>query len=199
VDVTGAAIETEHALVAALKAGDPKAFETLVRSQTARMLNVARRILGDEHDARDAVQDAFLSAFRAIERFDGRSQLSTWLHRVVTNAALMKLRTRKRRPERSIDDLLPRFHDDGHRVEPRPAWTTSCEELLSRRETRDQIHRLIAELPEDYRTVLVLRDIEQLSTAETGRQLEISPGAVKTRLHRARQALRTLLETEIDP
>ena len=104
----------EKALLEALRAGDEAAYEKLVREHTGRMLSVARRFLREEDDARDAVQDAFVSAFRAIGNFEGGSRISTWLHRIVVNAALMKLRTRRRKPEESIDDMLPRWTDDGH-------------------------------------------------------------------------------------
>src|SRR6266542_4025914 len=97
----------EQILVMRLKAGDAEAFEEVVRTLGGRLLAVARRFLRDEEAARDAVQDAFLSAFRAIQGFDGHSQLSTWLHRIVVNAALMRMRVRERRPEQSIEPLLP--------------------------------------------------------------------------------------------
>ena len=109
----------DSALLAALRAGEEAAFETLVRSYGGRMLSVARRLLGNDDDAQDAVQEAFLSAFKGLAAFDGRSKLSTWLHRIGVNAALMKLRTQKRRPEQSIDDLLPKFKEDGHEAGPR--------------------------------------------------------------------------------
>src|SRR5262245_12156286 len=105
---------TEQAFVARLKAGDDAAYEELVRTRGGHLLAVARRLLRDEEAARDAVQDAFLSAFRSIQRFDGHSQLSTWLHRIVVNAALMRLRSRQRRPEQSLESSMPRFAEDGH-------------------------------------------------------------------------------------
>src|SRR5258707_4816989 len=111
-------IEGETDLVARLKAGDDCAYEILVREQTGRLLAAARRLLRREEDARDAVQDAFCSAFRSIASFQESSTLSTWLHRIVINASLMRIRSRSRRPEDSIEDLLPRFHDTGHPAEP---------------------------------------------------------------------------------
>lgn len=186
--------ETE--LVAALKAGEESAYEQFVRELTPRLLAVARRLLPKEADAQDAVQDAFLQAFKSLDRFEGGSKLSTWMHRIVVNAALMKLRTRRRKPEVAIDDLLPRFGDDAeaHHVEPVADWRESAVEEATRSETRELIHAAIDRLPEDYRTVLVLRDIEQLDTAETAEHLDVTKSVVKTRLHRARQALRTLLD-----
>jgi RNA polymerase sigma-70 factor (ECF subfamily) len=183
----------EAALLARLRARDESAFEELVRRYLPRLLILARRIVGNEEDARDVVQDAFFSAFRHLDGFAGDARLSTWLHRIVVNTALMKLRSRRRKPEESIEPLLPAFLADGHHAEKFTAWTVPADVLLARKETRNAIRRLIDELPESFRTVLLLRDIEGLSTEETARLLETTPNAVKIRLHRARQALRTLL------
>jgi RNA polymerase sigma-70 factor (ECF subfamily) len=190
-----AAREAERALLAALRAGDDAAYEQLVREHGAHLLAVARRLLGDGEDARDAVQEAFVSAFRAIGSFAGDAKLSTWLHRIAVNAALMKLRTRRRKPEQPIDDLLPTFEADGHRRDPGGPWQPA--ERLERRETRKLVRDAISRLPESYRTVLVLRDIEELDTAEVAELLGVNAGVVKTRLHRARQALRTLLDPHL--
>jgi RNA polymerase sigma-70 factor (ECF subfamily) len=158
------------------------------------MLVVARRYLRSEDDARDAVQEAFVSAFRAIDRFEGGSLLSTWLHRIVVNAALMKLRTRKRKPEESIDDLLPGFLENGHLADPTPGWRAPADELLEGDENRRIVREAIEGLPEGHRTVLLLRDIEGFDTEQAAEKLGITTGAVKTRLHRARLALRGQLE-----
>jgi len=186
-------LSAERDLVRRLKAGDEDAYATLVRTMGARMLGVARRFLQDEELARDAVQDAFLSAFRSIQSFDAQSQLSTWLHRIVVNASLMKLRTRRRKPEQSIEPLLPAFDEVGHHASPVVPWTESAEHALVRAETRARVRRAIDELPETYRTVLLLRDIEELSTREAAEALGIGENALKLRLHRARQALATKL------
>lgn len=184
----------EAGLVERLRSGDAEAFEELVRSQGGRLLAVARRLLQSEDDAQDAVQDAFLSAFKSLDRFQGESRLSTWLHRIVVNASLMKLRSRRRRPETPIEELLPRFLEDGHHEIPPAEWRESAETTLQDEQTRRLVRRCIDSLPERYRTVLMLRDIDELDTAETARLLEITPNAVKIRLHRARQALRGLLD-----
>jgi RNA polymerase sigma-70 factor (ECF subfamily) len=188
----------ECALVARLRAGDEEAFEALVRQHGGRMLAVARRLLGSEPEARDAVQEAFLSVLRSIRGFAGHARLGTWLHRITVNAALMRLRSRRRRPEEPIDDLLPRFDATGHRVaDPEARVAEPTDELVQRAETRALVRRAIARLPESYRTVLLLRDIEELDTEEAAAALGIGANAVKTRLHRARQALRTLIEREL--
>ena len=158
---------------------------------------VAKRLLGSEEDARDALQDAFLSVFKGVDRFEGNARLSTWLHRIVVNASLMKLRKRHRREERSIDDLLPRFLDDGHQVDPAVEWRDSGEQAVESEETRAIVRAAIDRLPDTYRTVLLLRDIEGLDTDETARLLECNANTVKVRLHRARQALRALLDPQL--
>lgn len=186
-------------LVTRLRAGESAAYTELLSAYSGRMLAVARRFLRNDEDAHDAMQDAFLSAFRSIDRFEGGSRLSTWLHRIQVNACLMKLRTKRRKPEESIEDLLPRFSSDGHPAEPAVLWKETSERALERQETRDLVRRAIDRLPESYRTILVLRDIEDLGTDETATLLSISPNAVKIRLHRARQALRTLLDPHFRP
>jgi RNA polymerase sigma-70 factor (ECF subfamily) len=183
----------DAALLTALRAGDDVAFETLVRRFSGRMLTVARRLVTNEADAQECLQEALLSAFKALPGFDGRSQLGTWLHRIVVNAALMKLRTRRRHPECSIDNLLPAFLDDGHQRNPGRPWKAEPA-VLEREETRDTVRRKIHELPENYRTVLLLRDIEEYDTETVAQLLDLTTTAVKVRLHRARQALRSLLE-----
>jgi len=184
----------EAVFLAQLRAGDDTACETLVRDHTAWMLSIARRYLGNEEDARDAVQDAFASVFKAIGAFHGESRLSTWLHRITVNAALMKLRARARRPERAIDDLLPEFGPGGHHAEPPSTWREPASAEVEREEARALVRRSIDELPEAYRTVLLLRDIEGWENDELARHLGVSVNAAKLRVHRARQALRTLLD-----
>ncbi len=184
----------EQQLLERLRAGEDAAYETLLRLHSGRMLAVARRFLSSEEDAHEAVQEAFVSAFRAIDRFEGGARLSTWLHRIVVNACLMKLRTRRRKPEESIEDLLPRFQENGHLAGMSTGWREGAESLLERDETRSLVRGAIDRLPEAYRTVLLLRDIEEYDTEQAAEALGLSRAAVKTRLHRARQALRQLLD-----
>lgn len=183
----------EGALVARLQAEDDTAYEEVVRRFGPRMLSVARRLVTQEQDAQDAVQDAFLSAFKSIGNFQGDAKLATWLHRIVVNAALMKLRSKRRKPESAIDDLLPKYHDDGHR-RGNGDWRITHDTAVQTSEIREQVLAAIDQLPDMYREILMLRDIEELSTDETAQQLEITEGAVKTRLHRARLALRESLD-----
>jgi RNA polymerase sigma-70 factor (ECF subfamily) len=187
-----AADDDQQQLLSRLRAGEPAAFEELVRRETGKLLSVARRILTTEEDARDAVQDAYMFAFRSLDNFEGNAKLSTWLHRIVVNAALMRLRSRKRKREESLEPLLPAFQSDGHFVVRFAQWDDPSTRIESA-ETKGLVRRMFDELPDSYRTVLLLRDIEGLDTEETARLLETTPNAVKVRLHRARQALRTLL------
>ena len=187
----------ESPFVVRLRAGDEQAFEILVRTFGGRLLAVARRFVRNDEDAQDIVQSAYLSAFRSLDQFEGTCRLSTWLHRIVVNTALMKLRSRRRRrPEQSIGELLPAFQKDGHHVEQFSDWTAPADQLMERKETRTKVRACIERLPENHRTVLMLRDIEELSTREAAATLRITPTAVKVRLHRARQALSILLRKE---
>lgn len=186
----------ERELVQALQRGDEASYERLVREHGGAMLAVARRTLRDEDEARDAVQDALLAAFRSIRFFREDARLSTWLHRITVNACLMKLRSARRRPTASIDDLLPNFDETGHRVEPDSEGSFDFAAAVDSPKIRARVRACIAMLPESYRVVLVCRDIEDLDTTETAQRLGISVENVKTRLHRARQALRTLIERE---
>jgi RNA polymerase sigma-70 factor (ECF subfamily) len=187
----------EPRLVAALRRGEEWAFEVMVRTYGGRLYAVARRICGNEEDARDVLQSAYLSAFRSLAGFEEACQLSTWLHRIVVNVALMRLRSMRRKPEDSIEALLPAFQDDGHHVEQFSEWAMPADRLLEREDVRAKVREGIARLPENYRQVLLLRDIEELSTDDVARMLAVTPTAVKVRLHRARQALSTLLRREL--
>lgn len=184
----------EADLIGRLRSGDQGAYEQLVRDNIGRMLAVARRFLKNDEDAQDAVQEAFVNAFRSIDRFEGGARLSTWLHRIVVNAALMKLRSKRRRPESSIDELLPTFREDGHLDSPNSQWRSLPDTMVVRDEDRRYVREAIDKLPDTYRNVLLLRDIEGLDTAESAKVLGISENATKVRLHRARQALQSLLE-----
>lgn len=188
----------ERELLARLRRGDDAAFERLVRENTGRLLAVARRILRNPDDAGDAVQQAFLQAFRAIDRFEGESRLSTWLHSITVNTCLIRLRHAKRHPETSIEELLPRFDDTGHRLAPsEEGWQEGALEKLERHQAGKLVRDAIDRLPEKFRDVVVLRDIEGMSTEDAAMALGIRPEAAKMRLHRARQTLRTLLEPQM--
>lgn len=180
--------------LAAVRNGDQAATERLVRGHAPWMLAVARRILRNETQAEDAVQNAFASIFKNLDRFEGRSALKTWMHRIVVNEALTLRRRDQRVQEASIDHLMPEFDDIGCRTEDASVNLDTPEVLLQQTQTRARISELINMLPDRYRIVLVLRDIEEWSTAEVAEALDLTETNVKVRLHRARAALKKLLE-----
>src|SRR5436309_873911 len=152
----------EPQLIARLRAGEESAFEQLVRFTSGRLLAAARRLLHNEEDARDAVQNAFIRAFQSLSRFRQESSISTWLHRIVINEALMRLRSRRSSEEASVDDLLPAFVADGHQTRETVDWTESADRAMERAETAEMVRRKIDQLPDLYRTVLVMRDLEEM-------------------------------------
>jgi len=190
--------DDESELIAALQAHDAQAYEYVVREYSGRLLAVIRGIVRNDDDARECLQETFLQAFRAIERFEGRAKVSSWLHRIAVNAALMRLRSRKRKAEASIDDLIPHYNGSEERIDP--AWQQPADSGpdLEAKDRKAIVHEAIAQLPENYRNVVILRDIQELSTDEAAAELNLTPGAVKVRLHRARAALKTLLEPRLE-
>jgi len=190
---TGAAGHDDAALLRRLRAGEDDAYAELVRRFGGRLLATARRMLENSADAEDALQEALLSAFRHIDQFNGQARLATWLHRIVVNAVLMRMRSRRARPEAPIETLLPRFAADGHWDEHLADGTESADVLLERGETRAMVRACIDRLPASYRTVVLLRDVEEFDTDEVAAVLCVTANAVKICLHRARQALRELL------
>lgn len=187
-----AEIGTEADLLAGLRCGDETAYRVLVERFGPRMYAVAKRFLGNA-DAEDCVQDALINVVRGIAAFEGRSALSTWIHRIVVTSALDHLRKKKRdRAVDQIDDLLPRYGRNGARQLLSEGPASLAVDLTAATRIRDLVDRL----PDDARNVFLLRDVEGHSTDETAALLGINGPAVRTRLHRARAALRTLLEQE---
>ena len=182
-------IETSDdvALVHAAKEGDMAAFEQLVTRHTAMIFRVAMHIMSSREDAEDIVQDAFLKAFQHLQRFEERSRFSTWLTRIAVNAALMKLRSSRRATTISIDQEA----DEGSTLADKVAdWKPNPEQLFSRTELREILQRALASLPDSYRVVFLLRDVEGVSVADTAEMLGLSVPNVKARLFRARLDLR---------
>lgn len=191
------AFASEAELVEGLRAGDSAAYRRLVDLNSANVYNVALKLLGNEQEAEDVLQETFLSAFRAIDRFEGRSKLSTWLYRIAYNASLMHLRKREQMTTFSLD--RPFGDDEQQTGEPSALhlvdWSAVPDDQLLTAEARQEMDRAIAELPESLRATFVLRDIQGLSGAETAEILGISVQAVKNRLHRARLRLRGRLSS----
>jgi len=192
--VTDGISTTESDLLEGLRRGDPAAYRLLVELNSASVYNVALKLLGDEQEAEDVLQETFMSAFQAIDSFEARSKLSTWLYRIAYNASLMRLRKRKQMTAFSLD--RPSLDEDGTEVSANRQlvdWSTVPDDELLTAEAREEMDRAIAELPESLRSTFVLRDIQGLSGAETAQVLGITIQAVKTRLHRARLRLRDRL------
>ncbi len=184
----------EAELLADLRAGDPAAYRKLVELNSANVYNVALKLLGDEQEAEDVLQETFLSAFEAIDRFEGRSRVSTWLYRIAYNASLMRLRKRKQMITFSLDQPLG-DDDQGLQAASRRLvdWSAIPDDQLLTTEARQEMDRAVGELPETLRSTFILRDIQGLSGAETAEVLGITVQAVKNRLHRARLRLRDRL------
>lgn len=189
---------SEGQLVKGLQNGDSASYETLVRDYGGRMLNVARRYMHNEADAQDCVQEAYLQAFRSIHQFKGQSSIATWLHRIVVNAALMKIRASKRRPEEFLEDNEALFNAGGERIERETEVSLSVDDVLINEDAGRQIRQCIDQLPNFPRQLVLLRDIEGYSTEETARLMDITAGNVKTGLHRARKALKQQIEKYAD-
>ncbi|MEM7634737.1 MAG: sigma-70 family RNA polymerase sigma factor [Pseudomonadota bacterium] len=175
---------------------DKAATEQFVRANLGWMLAVAKRIVKDSASAEDVVQDAFSNVFKNLETFRGDAALKTWMHRIVVNQALMALRRQRRRNEQPIDELLPEFDRDGCRIDE-PSMLSDIartpEAMLLSADRRQQVLASIERLPDSYRVVLMLRDIEELTTSEVAEMTGLSEANVKVRLHRARAALKKLL------
>ena len=187
-------LSDEEGLIADLRSGDREATTRFVQTNIGWMRAVARRLLKDEGLAEDAVLEPLIKALNNIDRFERRSKLSTWLHRITVNEALMKLRSRKRLEEEPVDPLLPEFDANACRIEPPWQRLADADEILDQGRRRDLIRSKIETLPESYRIVLMLRDIEEMTTAEVAEYLGITESNVKVRLHRARSALKKILE-----
>jgi RNA polymerase sigma-70 factor, ECF subfamily len=185
------------ALVRLVQEGDHGAFQEIVRNHQHRVYAVALRVTRDQATASDVVQDTFLQVFRKIGQFQGESAFATWLHRVTVNAALMRLRSAHHRHESSFEDMSPQYGERGELVEPIDDWSAAADDVVIRRELSVHAARAVDALPEAYRSVFVLRELEELSTHEVAEALGINVGMVKTRLHRARLALRKTLSARI--
>lgn len=185
---------SDESLAARAAGGDDYAFETLVRRYQRRVFALACR-LTSETDAPDVVQETFLQLYRHLPSFRGDAQFGTWLYRIATNAALMHRRARARRPSESLDAFLPKFDAHGAHVETPEALqvAASADEILDRKVLAERAHEALARLPDLYRDAFVLRDLEELSTAEVAQVLGLEPAAVRQRVHRARLMMRGFL------
>ncbi len=178
--------EDDRVLVERALAGEGSAFEELVRRYHAKVYRLAFRLMRDPEKAQDVLQETFLTVHRKLASFRFESAFGTWLYRVAYNTALMRLRKERSEPEAPLDDSAAAD----------PASTDldeGADEILARRESLERIRAAVDRLPESYRTVILLRDVEELSTEEVAELMETTPAAIKTRLHRARLALRAAI------
>ena len=177
-----------------LLAGDKAAFEKVILKESPRLFRMIMRIVQDEDEARSVMQETFLQAYKRLSTFRRESKFSTWLYAIGLNLARASLRKLKRfdtLDEEAIDRMQPVF-SNGMYADSYERWNP--QKIAEKQERKDLVHKAIDQLPADYRSIVTLRDIEELSTSEVAEILEISEGAVRVRLHRARQALRKLLD-----
>ena len=187
-------IDRDATLLAALRAETPEAPEMLVDTYGERVYRLTYRITGSNEDAEEATQDALWTAARKIGSFKGESQFGSWLYRIAANAAYQKLRSRRAKTrEIAIDDVLPAFDNDGLHFEPMDDWAPRVDDNAVSGELRDVLETAIAELPPDYRTALVMHDVEGMPNPDIAETLGISLPAVKSRVHRSRLFVRKKL------
>jgi RNA polymerase sigma-70 factor, ECF subfamily len=189
----------EAKLLKCLRAGEESCYEILVRKIGPQVMATAQRYLRSEADAADCFQDTFLAVFENINNFEQRSSLGSWIRGITINQCLMRIRKQARRREQSIELMLPTFDEHGDRIEAAsPRQTTAISKSIDTEQMRNIVRQKINSLPDDYRLVLLLRDIDGYTTKETAAILSIRINAVKTRLHRARSALKYLLEPVLE-
>jgi RNA polymerase sigma-70 factor (ECF subfamily) len=190
----GIRVDRDAALVEGLRREDMAAVEQLIDSYGDRVYRLAYRITGLREDAEEVAQDALWTAARKIHTFKGDSAFGSWLYRIAANAAYMKLRGRKSAArEIAIDDVLPAVEDGGVHFEPMDDWSLRVDEQALTTELREVLEAAIGELPPEYRTALVMHDVEGLSNPDIAETLGITLPAVKSRIHRSRLYLRKRL------
>jgi len=190
----------DESLVDALRRGNADGIETLVHRHGARIYRVAARVLGDRRDAEEVCQDVLMTVVRKIGTFKGEAAFSSWIYRIAANAAYDRARARRARVDDvSLDALLPVFDEMGRHVASVVDWSRDLEDPAVAGEVRTVLEQAIGNLPEDYRVVLVLRDVEELTNEEVADTLGLTVGAVKSRLHRARLFIRKALTRLLAP
>jgi RNA polymerase sigma-70 factor (ECF subfamily) len=190
----------DYRLVQRVQTGDAKAFEILFKRYNVRVYHQAMHLLNNEAEAEEVMQEVFLSLYEKAHTFRAEAAFSTWLYRLTANAALSQLRRRKRRPEVSIENHLPRFREDGHHlVRPIVDWSQNLESGAVQQEICRLLQAAIEQLRPIDKSVVVLSDLEGLSNREVGDVLGLSVSAVKARLHRARLFLRGQLAATLAP
>lgn len=189
-----ARVDRDAVLLEALRAESPEAPEMLVETYGDRVYRLTYRITGSNEDAEEATQDALWTAARKISTFKGDSQFGSWLYRIAANAAYQKLRSRKAKArEIALDDVLPALDGEGLHFEPMDDWTPRVDDNAANGQLRQVLEQAISELPPDYRTALVMHDVEGMPNPDIAETLGISLPAVKSRVHRSRLFVRKKL------
>ena len=185
--------EIEEALVKDFQAGNVDAYDKIAELYQKRIYALSFNLMRNQMDAQDVVQEVLITLFNKIHTFQGKSAFSSWVYRITLNSSYMKLRSKKKEPKISIDELLPSFNSAGFQQEKIQDWSENTESLLFTNETRGIINKAVDLLPEKERVVFLLRDVEGLSTEKVSAVLDLTIPAVKSRLHRARLFLRKKL------
>ena len=187
-------MSNQPTLVERLINNDPRAFEELISLYGGRLLLKAEQMLGCRDEAKDCVQECYIQVHKNIAKFRQEADIYSWMYRILVNACLKKMRSRTAGSMESLDELQPTFDEYGCRSEPLWQSIPTTEEILEQKGTREQVLGAIQSLPNGFRDILYLRDIEGHSTAEVAEILSLSLSATKVRLHRARAALKKILE-----
>lgn len=188
--------DQERDLIEKSKQGDIDSFEKLIRDHQQLAFNIAYRMLGNIEDAKDVSQDAFIKIFKSINSYKGDSSFSTWLYRIVTNTCIDELRKRNKRQILSYDIPIATEEGEVERNLPDPGPTP--EDIVDRKESQRKIRDAINNLNEQHKAVIVLRDIKGFSYDQISEILECPEGTIKSRISRARSALKSLLEKEME-
>jgi len=196
---SGTREDVDTPLVEALRRDDPDATDQLVERYGSRVYRLAVRITGVDQDAEEVAQDALWTVVRKIHTFKGESAFGSWVYRIAANTAYEKLRARRRTTnEIALDDVLPSLDADGRHFAPMEDWSSRVDELAEHGELRRELTAAIDALPPDYRTALVLHDVEGVANSEIAETLGVSPSAVKSRVHRARLFVRQRLSIYLE-
>ncbi|MBL1141241.1 MAG: RNA polymerase sigma factor [Proteobacteria bacterium] len=189
-----ARLEDEVNLIKGLQKGEQASCKRLVELFWKDLNFLANRLLGDESIASDCVQEAFIKAITKIDSYEGRGTFKAWLHQIVVNEALIEIRKKSARKEESLDELMLEFDESGHHVEPYQGNPVNLDVLQESIEVKQQLQKSIDRLPDNFRLILILRDYEGYSTREVSEKMNMTEQNVKVRLHRARLAMRNLLQ-----
>jgi len=184
--------EVDRALVESFLAGDKTSFEELLNSYASKIYALALRLTKNPEDAEEVLQDVFVAVYRKIDRFEGKSSFSSWLYRVAVNASFMKLRKNRQDKSVKFDDISAAGQEA---LMPRTTSSEDVDSLTYRHEMRDRLEEAVNTLPDEYRPVFTLRDVDGLTTQEVANVLQLTVPAVKSRLHRSRLMLRRRLRS----